>query len=443
MWLLSPLWRRLTEGPSGRGPRPAPVDLRPFALAASEDNRFIVLREAVLDRAMGVAGYDFSQTDDRVAAETELERDKALLRHLSTKDARTLAVGRTLFITTNLEILCDPAVDAMAGTDTVLLLRPASLQAFNAALIERIQSLGRRGVWVGLADGRAALESDALARAIATAFFSVTDFLPPDLVGIARRLSKLNPALRLGVRGLQTQDEFDACARLGFVYLRGPFVRRREEWSATRANPSALRICDLLSRVRDGATPREIAEQVRLDPMLSYRILRLANSATLGAMRNVTSIEETILVVGRDPLYRWLALLLCVSAPPGPGHHAVLESALARGRFMELLAGADSHESERQALFLTGMFSLLDVLLKVSMASLLAQVKLPQEVSGAIVRRVGPCALPLQLAQACEQAEAGVVEGLCARLELEPHQFNRALGAAGAWARETAGAIRG
>jgi len=155
----------------------------------------------VLDRAMGVAGYDFSQTDDRVAAETELEREKALLRHLGTKDARTLAVGRTLFITTKLEILCDPAVDALAGTGTVLLLRPASLQAFNAALIERIQSLGRR----------------------------------------------------------------------------------REEWSATRANPSALRICDLLGRVRGGATPHEIAEQVRLDPMLSYRILRLANSAALGA----------------------------------------------------------------------------------------------------------------------------------------------------------------
>lgn len=446
MWFISQLWRRLSEGSSGGGrpqPADAPVSPHPVAVSAPGTDRFLVMREAVLDRAMGVAGYVFSQAGDRVSPGTELEREKALLRHVRGEGARSLVGDRTLFVTTTLGLLCDPAVDALAGTGAVLLLRAASLQAYDSAAIERIRALKRKGLEVGLADGRAALESDAVAGAIGTAFFSVADFLPPDLVGISRRLSRLSPGLKLGVRALQTQDEFDACCRLNFVCLQGPFVGRRGEWSRNRANPSALLICDLLGRVRGGAELRNIAAQVKLDPMLSYRILRLANTAAIGSARNITSIEETILIVGRDPLYRWLVLLLCVAAPPSPGHVVRLENALARGRLMELLAGADTPESERQALFLTGVFSLLDLILKVPMASLLSEVKLPAEVGDAIAQRTGPWALPLQLAEACELPDAGAVAGLCEKLELEPERFNAAMGAAGVWARETVRSIQG
>lgn len=443
MNFLSRIWRRVRGMPAAVGDggevAQAPVDPDPVFVASDNEHpemRFVVMRQAVLDRDMAVTGYEFAQVGNLVPAEDELERDRALLRHVRSGAGRALVGDRIAFVSISRKLLFDRLVDDLAGTKTIALIRPASLLDFNALHVERIVALKRAGVAVGIVDGHAALEIDALAGAVAVAFFSVAEVLPPDLLQISRRLSREHPGLKLGIRGLETQEEYDACSRLNFVYFHGPFIRRREEWSRNSASPGALRICQLLGSLRKGAELSEVAEQIKLDPMIAYRILRLANSAAVGATRDITSITDAALIVGREPLYRWLALLLCVTGPAMPGRQALLEHALSRGRLMELLAGKDI--ALRQAMFLAGMFSLLDVMLKVPMESLLSQLSLPQEVVDAITRREGPCAPALQLAEACEHSDAARVMELCGSLGIELAAFNRLHAEAGAWAREAA-----
>lgn len=449
MNFLSRFWRRLRGArlPVSRGEEAglAAVDPDPAFVAPQGESsmeRFVVMRQALLNRKMEVVGYEFAQVGGLVSGKHELEQDRALLHYVRGADARKLVGDRIAFVSISGKLLFDRLLDELAGADTIPLIRPADLHHGNTLQIDRIAALKRAGVMVGIADGRAALESEALADAISVAFFSVAEVLPPDLLQISRQLAKQHPGLKLGIRGLETQEEFDACCRLNFVYFHGPFIRRREEWSQNRANPSALRLCDLLGRLRNGAELEEIAEHIRLDPMISYRILRVANSAAVGATRDITSIKDATLIIGREALYRWLVLLLCVTAPATPGQQALLEYALARARLMELLADQDAEVSSRQALFLTGMFSLLDLMLKVPMDALLSQVKMPLEVRDAIVDRTGPCAPALQLAEACEQSDEIVVKALCRSMGIELARFNQTLAVAGAWARESAQGIQ-
>lgn len=401
----------------------------------------MVLRRAVLNRAMAVVGYEFAEGDELASADYELDRGRALLRHVCAQDARKMVGDRIAFVAIGHKLLDDQMIDYLAWTNTTLLIRADALRRDDAQQIDRISALKRAGVAVGLQDGRAALQNPALADAIDVAFLSVAELLPPDLLQVSRQLSKQHPGLKLGIRGVETQEEFDACCRLNFAFFQGPFIRRRDEWSQTKVNPSALRISDLLGRIRAGAELEEIAEQIKLDPMISYRILRVANSAAVGATQDIISIRDAVLIVGREPLYRWLVLLLCVTAPTSPGQQALLENALARGRLMELLAGADSTAAMRQALFLTGMLSLLDVMFKVPMNSLMSQMTLPPEVTDALIRRSGSCARTLQLAEACEQGDAAHVGELCVKLGIDLDKFNQMLAEAGAWARESAQGI--
>ncbi len=418
---------------------PAPLVMAPESQDAAA-GRFVVMHQALLNRDMAVNAYEFTHTSDVGEAEYEFERDRALLAHVRGEDARKLTGTRTAFVSIAGKLLFDRGIDALAGTTTVPLVRRGA-QELNALQIHRIAVLARAGVPVALADGRTALANETLAKSVSVVFFSVTDFLPPDLLQIARRLSRQNPALGLGIRGLETQEEFDACKRMGFSYFHGPFIRRRGDWQENRVNPGALRICDLLSRVRKGATVEEIAEQIRLDPMISYRILRLANSAAVGASRTITSIRDAIVILGSDPLYRWLVLLLCVTAPATPGQQVLLEGALTRARLMELLAAPQVTTRARQTLFLTGLFSMLDLILQVPMATLLSQLPLPPEAIDAIAGRRGPCALPLQLAEACELSDDALVMELCVEMGLNPATFNDTMTTAAAWARESAQAI--
>lgn len=444
MTLLSRFWHGLRGDRSPDVPEneavAATVNPDPAFVATQNEpstDRFVVNRQAVLSSEMAVLGYEFAQVGDLASAEYESERDRALLTYVCSEDARRLVGDRIAFVSIGHKILFDRMVDDLAGTRTIPLIRTASLDNGNT-LIRRISALKQAGVVVGLADGRAVLESHALAHAVGTAFFSIATSLLPDLLQVTHLLATQQPALILGVRGLETQEEFDACRRMNFTYFHGPFIRRREEWSPAQVNPGALRICDLLARMRKGAELGELAEQIKRDPMISYRILRFSNSAAVGATRDITSIADAALIIGREPLYRWLVLLLCVAGPSLPGHQALLESALARGRLMELLAEPDSTVSMRQVLFLTGMFSLLDVMFKVPMDSLLSQMTLPAELSDALLNRTGPCALLLQLAEACEHGDEALVIDSCAELRVNVAALNQSLAAAGAWAHESA-----
>lgn len=450
--LLSRLLRRLrSRSMSGMSAHPstvaalvssaAPVvDPDPVFVETKDEpsvGRFAVMREAVLDRGMGVTGYAFSLADAASPTRYELERDKTLLQYVCGESARKLVGDRLSFVSIGQKMLAEPMVEFLALAKTTPVLRAASPAVGEDLPIERLLALKRAGVSVGVEDGRALMNSEALANAVSVAFFPVIGILPPDLLQMSRHLLGQYPELRLGIRGVETQEEFDACSRLGFSYFQGPFIRRREQWSQHQVSASALRICDLLARMRKGAELDEIAEEVRLDPMISFRILRLANSAAAAVTQPVTSIRDAMLINGRDALYRWFVMLLCSSTAESPTHQALVEIALARGRLMELLAPADANPASRQSLFLTGMLSLLDVMLKVPMPAILSQLTLPPEVSEAVANRSGPCAQLLQLAEACDQGDQPRIMALAGEINIDLDILNQATADAGAWARQS------
>jgi len=88
--------------------------------------------------------------------------------------------------------------------------------------------------------------------------------------------------------------------------------------------------------------------------MLSYRLLRYINSAAMGLRQTVTSIEHALVLIGRQNMYRWLTLLLFGSAQNSPYAAALQETALARGRFMELIGERAFAKAERDSLTESG-----------------------------------------------------------------------------------------
>jgi EAL and modified HD-GYP domain-containing signal transduction protein len=112
----------------------------------------------------------------------------------------------------------------------------------------------------------------------------------------------------------------------------------------------------------------------------------------------------------------------------------VANLAITRGRFMELLAGEFLSREDCDNAFVTGVFSLLDVMLGVPMESALDTLILPQDVSDALVDRSGMLAPFLELVEACERADSEEIGALARSLQLSNDQINRAHLQALAWA---------
>ena len=146
----------------------------------------------------------------------------------------------------------------------------------------------------------------------------------------------------------------------------------------------------------------EIEQVLRRDPALSFKLMRYVNSAGFGAGREVSSFRHAVMLVGYQPLQRWLFLVLA-TVTEGNGASMLSRMAVVRGRLLELLAEDAGLQAERDNAFILGVFSLMDVMLGQPMARVLEQVVLPDATKAALLQRTGRLGQLLKIAESCER----------------------------------------
>jgi hypothetical protein len=160
-----------------------------------------------------------------------------------------------------------------------------------------------------------------------------------------------------------------------------------------KADITRLKLLKLLTLIADDADTGALDTIFREEPKLSYSLLRLVNSAALSPGSPITSFSQAITLLGRRQLQRWLQLL--VYSDPNNGQHPnpLLQKAAARGHLFELLAKHITPSLPAEQLgdmaFMIGTFSLLDVLLGMSMQEILSQLPLAEVAQKALDEREG------------------------------------------------------
>ena len=218
--------------------------------------------------------------------------------------------------------------------------------------------------------------------------------------------------------------QFDACINKGFGGAAGWFFLKGVT-PAKKLNPGQAQTIRLLNLVRANADIKEIEAALKLDVALSVKLLRYINSAGFGLTVEIQSFRHAVTMLGYDKLNKWLSLLLVTSSKDAAAP-ALMQAAIARGRFMELIAAGYVDKNELDNLFITGAFSLLDILLGVLMETALADMHLPDTINDALISGSGPYAPFLALAQASEQADYAKFSARTAELQLDAETVNRA-----------------
>jgi hypothetical protein len=231
------------------------------------------------------------------------------------------------------------------------------------------------------------------------------------------------PGLLLA-KGLLDNAQFDACIHKGFGGAAGWFFLRGVT-PAKKLNPNQAQTIRLLNLVRANADVKEIEAALKQDVALSVKLLRYINSAGFGLTVEIQSFRHAVTMLGYDKLNKWLSLLLVTSSKDAAAP-ALMQAAIARGRFMELTAAGYVDKNELDNLFITGAFSLLDILLGVLMETALADMHLPDTINDALISGSGPYAPFLALAQASEQADYARYAAQAAELQLDPATVNHA-----------------
>jgi EAL and modified HD-GYP domain-containing signal transduction protein len=112
---------------------------------------------------------------------------------------------------------------------------------------------------------------------------------------------------------------------------------------------------------------------------------------------------------------------------------ALMKTSITRGRLTELLGEGYFEKSDRDNLFIVGVFSLLDAILKMKMEQVLEKIQLPDPVTEALLTRGGIYGPFLQLTEACEDANSTRILELAEHLQMDATKVNEAHIAALAW----------
>jgi c-di-GMP-related signal transduction protein len=138
---------------------------------------------------------------------------------------------------------------------------------------------------------------------------------------------------RMLAEKIEDEDMLARCIDVGFELFQGYHLGRPETRSTNTLSPSQTGALQILGRLSaPDVTPADVEDEVRRHPALMYRLLRIANSAATGIDRPVSSIRETLVMVGLTRLRAWLVLLSM--APPG-GSAIGLTNALIRASTCE------------------------------------------------------------------------------------------------------------
>jgi EAL and modified HD-GYP domain-containing signal transduction protein len=225
--------------------------------------------------------------------------------------------------------------------------------------------------------------------------------------------------------GLPEVGAFQAAVASGYDGASGWFFLHGNP-PPKELSPSHAQIVRLINLVRNNADIREIEAVLKQDVAVSYKLLRYINSAGFGLMCEIQSFRHAVSILGYANLHKWLSLLL-VTASRDPGAPAMMQTAIARGRFMEEIGGGFFDKAARDNLFITGAFSMLNVLLGTSMQQVLEEMNLPDSVTDALLHDEGEFAPFLKLARQCESFDCTALQKQAAELQLANEQINHAL----------------
>jgi EAL and modified HD-GYP domain-containing signal transduction protein len=395
--------------------------------------QILVARQPVFDRSEQLYGYDLVLRRPGVGDLPDGRLPEQLVADTFLGiGIDQVASGRRAFVTVDRDMVVGGAVRLLPAERVVLQLYAGA--EVDPELLTACDQL----VWSGYrfcisSEQPEQLPDDLLRLAeIVKVDIAATDpGMLPDLAAWLRSFQVRLLAMRVRHRG-----ERDVCSGLGFELFEGYRFTAPETLTRRDLPIEHVNTFRLLKMVRDPKSgDAEIEDVLRRDVALSYKLLRMVNSAAVGG-RDIWSIGHALRLLGRDQVARWLGLLLVTDGARDGVRAELMHLALVRARMCELLADSSGVPRARGPLFLVGMLSVLDQLLETPMEMLADSMELASDVRGALLAREDFYGAILGLIEAYEQGWWDQVDELAAAVGVAPAALAPLYLDALAWATE-------
>lgn len=325
------------------------------------------------------------------------------------------------FINVNAELLHSDMIELLPRQQVVLEILETEI--IDEPLIRRCRELKEKGFSLALDDIiELTPDKQLLLPVVDIIKLDLMYIVPAKLRGITEKLKAHR--IDLLAEKVESQDQARYCSELGFSLFQGYYFARPETLSGKRIDPSKLSLLRILQLTLTDAGNEDIEKVFKESPDLTYRLMRIINSAASGLARKISTVQQGLMLLGRKPLQRWVQLLLYASGATGAtgttgGRDAqrispLMQLAATRGKLMETaaLAARPGDKDHADRAFMVGILSLLGALLGVSLNEVLAQLSVADDVRLSLIGREGALGTLLKLCEALEANDVAAAQAL-------------------------------
>lgn len=342
-------------------------------------------RQPILDIRGSVFGFELlyratagadtcTEPDDQATA-------RVLIDALLSIGFDALTDGRPAFINfTTTTLLSDVAMQVPPSQLAIEIIETVPI---TQDVIDACRRLHERGYALGLDDFVPDSPAEALLPYVS---FVKMDVLQTPTEALAAVATRMRPkGIRLIAEKVETREMQQSVHALGYQWFQGFYYCRPSGLSTKAVSPQQQTYLRLLAALaREDLTVAELEDLVKSDASLALRVLRAVNSPAVGLCREITSLRQALVLLGRERVRQW-ASVWTLAGLNSATEAQLLMTALLRARCCEEVGGHAHGRVSAGEYFLLGLCSLLDAVLRRPMADVLEGVPLPAIIRDALL----------------------------------------------------------
>lgn len=328
----------------------------------------------------------------------------------------TLSDNREIFVpVTHISIFSDIEQQCNAPHNCIVLLLDNSIKPTEEYL-GRIRELKSKGYKMAIR--KLAVSEFESYREV----FKLMDFVLLNSKKIAIDKAKiyfgrLFPHIKLCAGNIDSMEQFEQLKEIGGYHLyEGSFYRVALGKGSKDVSPLKINYIELLNMVNnENFELTKAADIIGRDTALTISLLKMVNKMAMNS--GITTIRHAAAMLGQRELKKWINTAV-VNELYSDKPSEITRLSLLRAKFAENLAPAFEIALKKEELFLMGLFSVLDVILEMSMEQALEMVTVSKDIREVLVNNKGPLAdvynflLPYEAANWSEVSRQMIIKNI-------------------------------
>lgn len=348
-------------------------------------------RQPILDRLGNTMGYEILfRSNDRSNKYNFSDGDEATIKVIQNTliniGMHKIVGNKKAFINFTKNILKSEFYSIISFRDVIIEI----LESVSPVkeIIESCKMLKRSGFTIALDDF---VFNDEYVELIELVDIIKVDFLitkGAERKKVINTVKSINPNLKFLAEKVETLKDFDEAVSFGYSYFQGYYFSEPQIIKGKKIPVNKVIYLNLLKELNSREFSIEnIEDLIKKDVSLSYDILKLINSAKYFFKDKIASVRQAIALLGEKDIKKWIYFVcmkpICNDRPP-----IIMVESLLRAEFSELLSKRSKKSSQYQFnSYLTGIMSLMDVILQKPLYEILDELIVPQEVKYALLGR--------------------------------------------------------